>query len=339
LNNRKKKTFIIAEVGNLHDGSLDLAKEFIAQAASCGADAVKFQVHIFDAESLPEAPNPPYFKSESRKQYFERTSFDVEQWKILKNYAEKECKIEFMASVFSNEAVDLLENIAIKKHKIPSGEVTNLSLLEKVSSLGKPVLLSSGMSSWKELENAVQTLRAGGCRDITILQCSSVYPCPMQEVGLNVLSEMKKRFGLAVGFSDHTLDNTASIAAVVLGAEVIERHFTLEKDIAGSDSEHSLVPSRLADFIKEIRSLELALANDVDKDMLAKKLQSMKVIFEKSIVSNQQIKSGSVLSANMLAFKKPGDGIRADKYKDLLSRKVKMDIDVNIKIQEEMLEE
>jgi len=301
----KNKVFIIAEVGNLHNGCVDLAKEFIQQAASCGSDAVKFQVHVFDAESLPKAPNPPYFKSESRKQYFERTSFDVDQWKILKNYTEEVCKIEFMASAFSSEAVDLLESIGIKKYKIPSGEVTNLPLLEKIASLGKPVLLSSGMSSWKELGNAVETLKTGSCQEITILQCSSVYPCPTQEVGLNVLSEMKERFDLSVGFSDHTLDNTASIAAVALGAEVIERHFTLEKNISGSDSGHSLTPLELTKFIKEIRNLELALDNKVDKDVSAEKLQDMKVIFEKSVVSKQQIRKGLRLNYDMLAFKKP----------------------------------
>ena len=149
--------YIIAEIGNTHEGSLGLAKCFIKSAADCGVDAVKFQTHIFDAESLPDAPNPPYFKDETRKEYFDRTGFDIDEWTELKRYTENECGIDFFSSPFSLEAVDLLEEVGVGVYKIPSGEVTNLPLLKKIAETGKKVILSSGMSVWIELDNAVKT--------------------------------------------------------------------------------------------------------------------------------------------------------------------------------------
>ena len=158
-----EKVYIISEIGNSHEGSLGLAKQFIKTAAECGVDAVKMQTHIFEAESLPDAPNPPYFKNESRKEYFDRTGFSINQWKELKRFAEKDLKIDFFSSPFSLKPVDLLENIGVKSYKIASGEVNNIPLLEKIAKTGKRVLLSSGMSSWTELDYAVEVLQSNGC--------------------------------------------------------------------------------------------------------------------------------------------------------------------------------
>ncbi len=333
----QKKVFIIVAAGNLHDGSLGLAKDFVREAAQCGADAVKFQTHIFEAESLPDAPSPAYFQDESRKEYFERTAFDLNQWRKIKEYAQ-ENKIEFMSSPFSLEAVDLLEEVGIERYKIPSGEVTNLPLIEKVASTKKPVLLSSGMSTWEELDNVVDTLKANGCSDITVLQCTSFYPCPPEKAGLNNIQEMKKRYGLRVGFSDHTLGNSASIAAIALGAEVIEKHLTLSRRMYGSDAKHSMEPEELKLFIKEIRDAEKALFVEVDKDVLVKEMKEMKKTFEKSIVAKKHILKGTSISLDDIAFKKPGDGIRADDYKEILGKIVKVDIKKNTQIRKEMFE-
>lgn len=333
----KKKIFIVAEAGNLHDGSLDLAKCLIKEAAQCGADAVKFQAHIFEAESLPNAPAPAYFQNESRKEYFERTAFTLDQWRKIKEYAQ-ENKIEFMSSPFSLEAVDLLEEIGIERHKIPSGEVTNLPLLEKVASTKKPVLLSSGMSTWKELDRAVETLNSEGCKDITLMQCTSFYPCPPEKIGLNNIQKMKKRYGLKVGFSDHSMGISASIAAIALGAEVIEKHFTLSRRMYGSDAKHSMESKELKLFIKEIRDAEKALYIKVDKDVLAKEMKEMKKIFEKSIVAKKHILKGTSISIDDIAFKKPGDGIRADDYREILGNIVKVDIKKNTQLNKEMFE-
>ncbi len=333
-----KKVFIIAEIGNAHEGSVGLAKRFIRKIADCGADAAKFQTHIFDAESLPDAPSPSYFKDESRKDYFERTAFNLEQYKELKKYTEGECGIEFISSPFSLEAVDLLEKVKVKKYKVPSGEVTNIPLLEKIANTHKPVLLSSGMSTWAELDKAVETLKANGSKDITILQCSSVYPCPPEKVGLNILLQLKDRYGLAVGFSDHTLGISASIGAVVLGAEVIERHFTLSREMYGSDAKHSLEPKEFEQLIKEIREVETIIASKVEKDKLAEELKDMKFTFEKSIVAKKHIPKGTKITFDMIAFKKPGDGIKPNRYKEIIGKVAKSDIAANAKVTMEILE-
>ena len=223
---KKTKTYIIAEIGSTHDGSFGLAKQCIRAAADCGVDAVKFQIHIFDAESLPNVPNPPWFKDETRKDYFNRIAFTVEQWKKLIKFSE-ECGVNFFASAFSLEAVDLLEKLGVKMHKIASGEVTNLPLLEKVAKTNKKVLLSSGMSSWEELDEAVNTLKNNGCSDLVVFQCTTEYPCPPEKAGLELIPSFKKRYGVSVGFSDHTSGIAIPIAAVVAGAEMIEKHFSL----------------------------------------------------------------------------------------------------------------
>jgi len=333
----RRRIFIIAEIGNLHDGSSDLARSFIREVAGCGADAIKFQTHIFKAESLPDAPNPPYFKNESRKEYFERTTFDLRQWEMIKVFTEEECGLEFISSPFSPEAVDLLEKLRVRTYKIPSGEVTNTPLLLKVAKTGKRVLLSSGMSSWDELDQAVKTLKRNGCPKPVILQCTSEYPCPPHKVGLNVLLEMKERYKLPVGLSDHTLGIACSIAAVALGAEVIERHFTLSKSMYGTDAGHSLEPGDLKLLVKNIRELEAALSAKVNKDITAKETAGMKTVFEKSIVAATGIKKGTVLKEGHLAYKKPGDGIRADRYREIIGKTAKTDIAVDTKIDRKML--
>jgi N,N'-diacetyllegionaminate synthase len=334
---KTKNIFIIAEVGNLHNGSLSLAKKLIKEASVCGADAVKFQTHIFDKESLGNAPNPPYFNRETREQYFKRTAFSFKQWRNLKQYAEKQCKIEFISSVFSCEALGLLEKVGVKRHKVPSGEVTNLPLLEKIAKTKKPVLLSSGMSSWRELDNAVKTLKVGGSKEITVFQCSSYYPCPLEKVGLNILSRLRERYGFPVGLSDHTLGVSASIAAIMMGAQAIEKHFTLSKNMYGSDAAHSLEPKEFKAFVKEIRDTQILLSLKIDKNKLARDLRRMKIIFEKSLVSRKFIPKGTKITMDLLAFKKPGNGIRADRYRAILGKVARIDIKADTQLKQEMI--
>lgn len=333
-------TYIIAEIGNTHEGSLGLAKQFMKAAKECGVDAVKFQTHIFEAESLPSAPNPPYFKDETRKEYFERTAFSLHQWIELKAYANKELGLDFMSSPFSLEAVDLLESIEMEAFKIPSGEVNNLPLLEKVGRTGKKVLLSSGMSSWEEIDEAVKALKDNGCKDLVLLQCTSEYPCPADQSGLNVIQEMRSRYeqdGLKVGYSDHTMGIAIPIGAVVLGATVIEKHFTLSNKMYGSDAKNSIEPEEFKRLVDEIRDLDLALGSTVNKNEKVKELTHMKMTFEKSIVSVQPIKRGETITMDKLGFKKPGDGIQAKYYKDVLGKQAKVDINLNEQITLEML--
>ena len=254
---------IIAEVGSVHDGSLGNGLHLIDAAAECGADAVKFQTHIAEAESLRDALMPPYFQGEPRYEYFERTSFTQDQWRQLKARCDERGVI-FMSSPFSEAAVDLLEPLGMTHYKVPSGEVTNLPLLEKIARLGKPILLSSGMSTWDELDRAVKLVRAHH-NLLTVLQCTTEYPCPPERVGLNVMPEMRDRYGVSVGLSDHTLTIYAPIAAVTLGAQVIEKHFALSRRMYGSDASHSLEPGEFAEMVQGIRAVETILASPVDK--------------------------------------------------------------------------
>jgi len=322
------KTYIIAEIGNTHEGSLGLAKQFIKVASECGVDAVKMQTHIFNAESLPSAPNPSYFSSETRKEYFERTAFTTEQWKELKGYCEEELGVDFFSSPFSLEAVDLLEDVGMSTYKIASGEVNNIPLLEKIAKTGKRVLLSSGMSSWNEIDEAVETLQSNGCGDLTVLQCTSEYPCPPEQSGLNILDDLKARYNdVKIGYSDHTMGVSVPLAAVIKGATVIEKHFTLSQKMYGSDAMNSTEPKDFKRLVNEIRQVEIALTSKVNKDEKAKSLESMKMTFEKSIVSKGSIDKFDTISFKNLAFKKPGNGILAREYKKLIGKKLRKSIE------------
>lgn len=309
------KAFIIAEVGSVHDGSFGLAKCLIEAAADCGADAVKFQTHLAAAETLRTAPMPPYFTGEPRFDYFERTSFQPAQWADLKEHS-RQHGVEFLSSPFSEEAVDLLESVGVQRYKVPSGEVTNLPLLEKLARTGKPILLSSGMNSWSELDAAVATIRQRH-QDLTVLQCTSEYPCPYERVGINVLGAMARRYGLPVGLSDHTLTNYAAFLAVADGAVALEKHFTLSRKMYGSDARHSLEPAEFAELVRGVRAIEAMRAARVDKDDVAR-FAGMKQIFEKSLVALVDIPAGAILTRPMLGFKKPGTGIPAAHWRDVV---------------------
>lgn len=311
-------TFIIAEVGSVHDGSFGNALCLINAAAECGVDAVKFQTHIPEAETLPDAPMPAFFKGEPRFQYFKRTGFTLEQWQRIKERCDQ-CSVMFLSSPFSEAAVELLEQVGIQQYKIPSGEISNLPMLEKIAKLGKPVLLSSGMSSWAELDAAVQTVR-NFQSPITVLQCTSEYPCAYERVGLNVLAEMQKRYGLPVGLSDHTLTSYATFAAVTLGATVIERHFAFSRKMYGSDARHSLEPGEMADLVRGIRAIETMLAAKIDKAETSSFVE-MKRVFEKSLVVLRDIPAGTVLAREMIGIKKPGTGIPPVRLKEVIGKR------------------
>ncbi len=317
----KEKRFvkIISEVGSVHDGSFGNAKHLAKTAKMCGADAVKFQTHIAEAETLKDAPVPPYFKGEPRYQYFQRTAFSKSEWEELKKYCEK-IDIEFMSSPFSIEAAYLLKKIGMNSYKIPSGEITNIPMLEFISKTGKPIILSSGMSSWEELDLAVDTIRRFHNR-ITILQCTSEYPCKYESAGINVMVEMQKRYEVPVGLSDHSLTTYPSFLAVSLGASVIEKHLTFSRLMYGSDARHSIEPDEFKTLVEGIRAIEIMKNTPINKDKSAVKMRNMKEIFEKSIVSVQNIPKGKVICKEMLGMKKPGGGIPPKKLKEIIGKR------------------
>lgn len=310
--------FIIAEVGSVHDGSFGNAKCLIEAAAACGVDAVKFQTHIAAAETLPNAPSPKYFSAEPRYQYFERTGFSKDKWREIKAQCEQ-CGVEFISSPFSIEAVDLLEEVGVSRYKIPSGEVTNLPMLEHAAKTGKPVILSSGMSSWTELDAAVGAIRRYN-QNLSLLQCTSEYPCAYEHVGLNVTREMQERYNLPVGLSDHTLTIFASLAAVTLGASMIERHFTFSRLMYGSDAKHSLLPEELKQLVEGIRAVEIMRAQAVDKNCV-EPFREMKQIFEKSLVSLADIPAGTAITDAMIGCRKPGTGLPPNRLQDVIGKR------------------
>jgi N,N'-diacetyllegionaminate synthase len=311
---------IVAEAGMTHDGNLGNAIRMAEVAAGCGADVVKFQLHDAPSETTRDAPSPPYFEDEPRFEYFARTAFSDEQWGEL-NQACGRLGIEFLCSAFSLEALARLERLGVQRHKIPSGEVTNLELVRAAAATRKPVLLSSGMSSWSELDEAVVAVG----ENVTVLQCTSAYPTPPERVGLNVLGELRARYGRPVGLSDHTLGPYAALAAVALGATVVEKHFTLSREMYGPDATLAAEPDELEDLVGAIREIETMLANPVDKNDLGP-LVGMKQIFEKSVVSVEDIPAGTVLSGEMLAAKKPGTGIPARRLHEVVGRRARRDI-------------
>lgn len=323
---KKNFNILIAEIGSTHDGSLKLAKKSIRAAAKSGANAVKFQLHVAEDETLKNAPSPYYFKNESRFEYFKRTSFNFAQWKEIVKECKKN-KVEFICSPFSLASVDILEKLNLKKYKIPSGEVTNIPLLKKIAKTGKEVFLSTGMSSWKEINQAVKQFNQ---KKLLVMQCSSEYPCDLKNVGANLFKDFKKRFN-NFGFSDHTLTTSASSIAAALGAKVIEKHFTLSKKLYGSDAKFSMEPKEFKEFSKIIKEIWHINNYPVNKNKI-KKYANMKKVFEKSIVAKKFLKKGSKLKIRDLSFKKPGDGIRADKYKKILGKILSKNIDIDHKI-------
>ena len=322
---------MIAEAGMNHDGSLGNAIRMAEVAARAGADAVKFQLHDARAETTRDAPPPPYFTRESRWDYFERTAFTDEQWATLKAACEL-AGIEFVCSVFSLEALERLERLGVARHKIGSGEVANLELVRAAAATGKPVLLSSGMSSWRELDDAV----AAAGDDVTVFQATSAYPTPPERVGLNLLAEIRERYGKPVGLSDHTIGPYAAFAAVALGANAIEKHMTLSKQMYGPDAALAAEPEELATLAEGVRQIERMLAFPVDKDDL-EPFAEMKRVFEKSIVSTREIPAGAAISREMVAAKKPGTGIPAQRLPEVVGRRARVDIPADSVITEDAL--
>jgi len=330
----QKFSMIIAEIGSVHDGSFGNACKIVELASECGADAVKFQTHIAMAETLPNAPAPNFFKSEPRFEYFTRTSFSLNQWRELKDLSET-LGLVFLSSPFSIEAAEILESINLTCYKIPSGEITNIPLIETIASFGKPVLLSSGMSNWEELDSAISILE-GKC-EFTVMQCSSIYPCPPENIGLNVLQEIRARYGCSVGFSDHSNGLAAPIAAAALGATVIEKHFTFSRFMYGSDATHSMEPDEFRILTSALNDVWKMLSCPVDKNDIFHYLE-MKDIFQKSIVSSMPLQAGMLIQRHHLAFKKPGTGIPASKYRELLGKRILTSCAANELIRREWFE-
>jgi len=314
--------FIIAEAGVNHNGDLELAKRLIDVAAEAGADAVKFQT--FKAEKLvsQNAPKATYQKQtteaeESQFAMLKKLELDLETHKLLMSHCQ-ERNIMFLSSPFDLDSIDLLNELGIEIFKIPSGEITNLPYLRKIGGLDKDVILSTGMSTMDEIEAAVKILYTAGLKkeQLTILHCNTEYPTPMCDVNLRAMQTLSKKLTVAVGYSDHTLGIEIPIAAVALGARVIEKHITLNNDLLGPDHRASLEPDELKTMINAIRNIEQAMGDGLKKPTPSEIIN--RPIARKSIVAKRQIKKGERLNDDNLTIKRPGTGISPMKWDQLI---------------------
>jgi len=313
---------IVAEVAQAHDGSLGAAHAYVDAVHRAGADAVKFQIHIAAAESTPGEPFRAKFSRQdaNRYDYWKRMEFTEEEWRGLADHC-REAGLLFLSSPFSFEAADLLDRIGTPAFKVGSGETSNLPLVERLAGTGKPVLLSSGMSSWQELDAAVACVR-GARAPLAVYQCSSAYPCPPERLGLNLLAETRLRYGCPVGLSDHSGTPFASLAAVTLGANLLEVHVVFSRECFGPDTPASVTTAELAEMVRGVRFIENALVHPVDRDAAALDTAELRLIFGKSLVAARDLPGGHRLSREDIALKKPGTGIPAARLAETIGRRL-----------------
>ncbi len=321
-----KATDIIVEIGQAHEGSLGILHSYIDAIADTGANAIKFQTHIAEAESSALEPFRINFSYEdaSRFDYWKRMSFTKEQWIGIKQHCDEK-EIEFISSPFSQAAVDLLESINVQRYKIGSGEVNNFLMLEKIAKTGKPIILSSGMSSYEELDKAVQFIGEFG-NDLSILQCTTSYPTPAERIGLNVIGELKQRYpDHEIGLSEHTGRIATCTAAIALGASILEFHAVFDRRMFGPDAASSLTIDEVKELVTAVRFLEKALQHPIDKTDIGPYVE-LKKIFEKTLAINKDLKKGHVLTFDDLEAKKPAlQGIAASSFRSVLGRKLSKD--------------
>ena len=316
------RTFIIAEAGVNHNGSMVLAKKLVDAAYDAGADAVKFQTFKAVNVVSKSAQKADYQKraaktDESQLEMLEKLELSYNDFTELKNYC-MEKGISFLSTAFDLESIDFLESLDIPAFKIPSGEITNLPYLIKIASTGKPVILSTGMSDLDEVASAIKVLREHGAGPLTLLHCNTQYPTPFEDANLKAMLTLKEQFGAAVGYSDHTLGIEAPIAAAALGAAVLEKHLTLDKGMEGPDHRASLDPQELKAMVTSIRNIEAALGDGV-KIPSASEKKNIEAA-RKSIVAKRNIAEGEIFTRDNLTVKRPGNGISPMRWFEILGR-------------------
>jgi len=320
-----KSVFIIAEAGVNHNGSIELAKKLIDVASESGADAVKFQT--FKTENLvsKKAPKADYQnkttdKNESQFDMIKKLEIDRDAHRELMAHCANK-NIMFLSTPFDHDSIDLLYELQLEIFKIPSGEITNLPYLRHIGGLGKKVILSTGMADIDEIEDALDILIEAGTakKNITVLHANTMYPTPMKDVNLNAMLTIGKVFDVAYGYSDHTLGIEVDIAAIALGADVIEKHFTLDKTMNGPDHKASLEPDELMSMVNAIRNIEQALGSEVKKPSASE--QPNISVARKSIVAKKVIKNGELFTEDNLAVKRPGDGVSPMKWDEIIGKK------------------
>lgn len=314
------KVLIIAEAGVNHNGSLELAKRLAFTAKECGADIVKFQTAKLESLVSATAPMAKYQKentgiNESQKEMLSKLLLSFEDFAELKNYCDL-IGIHFLSTPFDIESVDFLDELGCDIWKIPSGEITNYPYLVHIARTGKQIILSTGMCDMDEIEAALEVLKANGAKDITLFHCTTNYPTPYDEVNLSAMNSLREKYGCDVGYSDHTLGICVPIAAVALGATVIEKHFTLDRNMDGPDHKASLEPNELKEMIDSIRNIEMAMGDGVKTPQESE--LANRAVARKSIVASRDIKRGEMLTEYNVTTKRPGSGISPMLWNDII---------------------
>jgi len=329
------KCFIIAEAGVNHNGKVELAYKLVDKAVEAGVDAIKFQT--FKAENLVTkfADKAAYQKEqtdniESQLQMLKKLELSFSDFINLKRYCDKK-DIIFLSTPFDIESIEFLDKLGLDIFKIPSGEITDLPYLRRIGCLKKKVILSTGMSTLDEISDAIKIIRKNGTNDLIVLHCNTEYPTPYEDVNLNAMNTIKNTFKVKVGYSDHTLGIEIPIAAVALGAEVIEKHFTLDKNMKGPDHKASLEPYELKEMVKCIRNIEKSFGNGI-KEPSASEYKNINIV-RKSIVANRFIKKGSTFNEKNLSAKRPGNGISPMKWDEIMGKAANKDYEKDELIQ------
>jgi sialic acid synthase SpsE len=326
--------FVIAEACDNHLGNMEAAKEMVRQAKACGADAIKFQHHLPDEEMLRDGVPMSANFNIPLYEFLQRYALTLEQHYELLAYC-KGLGIIYLCTPFSRKAAEELNGMGISAYKIGSGELTDLPTLKVIASFGKPVILSTGMAEWSEIDETVETLRPINDQ-LILMNCISEYPARHADVNLGVIKEMAKRYDLTIGHSDHTPDIYTSIAAVAVGAKLIEKHLILDRRQPGPDQSVSIEPYELYELVKAVRRVEQALGSDKRVHDLEKPIRSWA---HRSVVSLQPIAKGTQITAGMVWTKRPGTGIPAKRLEEVVSRTAICDIPANHLIQWEELGE
>ena len=333
------KTLIIAEAGVNHNGNFELAKQLVDKAVEGGADIVKFQTCKAENVISRYADKAEYQKvttgeADSQLEMVRKLMLTYEEYGKLKEYCDEK-GIEFLSTAFDLPSVDYLHSIGMRRWKIPSGEITNLPLLIKIAKLGEPIIMSTGMSELSEVADAIKVLKENGAGEITILHCTTEYPAPYEDVNLKAIDTMKETFGLPVGYSDHTKGLEIPVAAVARGACVIEKHFTLDRNMEGPDHKASIEPDELKQMVDMIRHVEVAIG-DGAKKVSPSELKNQDIA-RKSIIAKAAIKAGDVFTEENITTKRPGSGINPMKWFDLLGKTAKHDYQEDYLIEEDEL--
>jgi N,N'-diacetyllegionaminate synthase len=332
--------YIIAEAGVNHNGDINLAKKLIKAAAKSGADAVKFQTFTADSIATKTAGKAAYQKkssdaSESQYAMLKRLELSLDAFTILADYAKKN-NIEFLSSPFDCKSAELLESIGISAYKIPSGEITNIPLLEQIGSYKKPVILSTGMANMDEIRDGISVIRRGGAKEVILLHCVTSYPAPLESANLKMITTLYNTFKVPVGFSDHTQGIVASLLARALGACVIEKHFTLDRKMPGPDHKASLEPAELTDLVQNVRLAESALGDGVKS--ISKTEAAIRKIARKSLVAATVIPNGTRITRDMIDMKRPGTGIEIKYLKRVMGKRACKVIKKDTVLQWDMLQ-